>query len=725
MKSQEMKKWEERRQSGIGLAILAVLAVVLPLFYCRWAMTGPAGDEPSFGYCAETHLLLYPGWISLAAAFFALFSFYASLRVDRLEKEESQLKLRIDRAAKRETFRSPLLERGALEKTLPKGVPESVEVEKDFSLQSKIRDDGYEEEDSLMAFMQAEESRKRTEKLRPKRHTPRGDIYIPPGLEEAPTLFVDAGAQPIGVDQEEQRVNNPEYPHQFLDDALDQAFRMVMKYKSPVMVRVNPGVYQCTLEIPDRVTVVNHRVPSRGTVDQRLSWLREQSEIDHPDRVTILVPDKEAQGVRVLPGQKQGLIGCYLVGRTGKLQRAIHAQGSKALAIVHCAFEGFSNGAVLLEDCGEDLPGRQVLIVGTFWRGNSSPEAGGALQIRRSVVTIDASVFDSNRARCGGAIALWEGTGPLRMKRSLLHRNRALGDGTTGTPKTLSHWRDSDGLGGAIYAREAKIRLVDCILDGNDASGGGGAVAGIDSRVVLRGTESERGLCTQNRGRLGAGILLVGSGKKEALLRVEGLEILYNLATCSGGGLAAMGHALVHLEGALIEGNRADGEERGFGGGVLIFGGAKIQVRETEITANKARGCGGGIAVLNGHLSMVEGTSINRNHSEESGGGLFVASQEDKELAAYMNTPLLKLPLKIKLDGVRISENQSAQSPAGAFFGNQERQSTFPLTLAIRRPDWINENRSAAGRDQNLLVTWSLEEKGNDDTIGRLKLEFS
>ena len=728
------KKWQRRCWAG---SVIMMAATIGPLIYCFGWWPVPAGmDGLTLSYCVDTHLLRYPALFFVSSMAFLMGGIVLVNRQRIAEKKEEALERRIKQASGRDSRRTPMLDRAAM-RGRAVGVPDEIEVEEglDLDLDAKTksqiaREEAAEDPDSLMAFLQ-EEQKIRAPKVEETPNTARRPesegFYFPPGMEDAPVLYLDGGVEPTDVVDGSKRINNPDLPHTEIDEAVRHAFQLVMERQEPVIVRVMPGVYQASIEIPDRVTVLNHRIPAHVTVDQRLSWLREQHQVDHPDRVTILTPSEANFSVRILPGQKQGLFGCYLVGRKGVAQTGLKAHKSVALAVVHCAFEGFSRGGGLVEECGEDLPGRKVVFVGCLWTGNASRVEGGGLTIRESVVKIEASIFDSNTAPMGGAIAVIDTENPVTLERSLLQRNRALCEREPRDVANLDmmQWRTVTGLGGGLVAKGGLVRIVDSIFDGNDAAVGGGAVAAVGARVVIKSTGEGRGVCSENRADVGGGLLAVGWPEQAAMIRSKGVEVVHNLAKTSGGGAAGVGRAILHFEDALLRANRASGSRNGVGGGVFVWRAARLQARGLSVVSNQANTRGGGIAVMNAHIKLEEGCTVNRNRADSGGGGgLLVVTLPDGHLERLVGQAGFSLPFKCVLDGVRVSQNK-AGGPAGGFDGgNQFESATFPLSIMIRRPDWISENQGSKDEAgvQDIRVQWAGAVKVQDGVRGRVRL---
>lgn len=725
-------KWRRRCW---GLAVLLVAASLMPMIYCvGWAPTPDDMEAVSIGYCLGVHPLRFPTTIFVSGVMMAIAAVVLHQNELQAERDEQDLKRRVKRAAARESVRTPAMNRATMRGTADE-VPDEIEVGEDIEFGTESEEErAAEDSDSVMAFLQdqQEDSGLRSDKSAGKRRsgrtaTPPGDHYVPPGMEDAPVLFVDGSVEPVAVADLSRRVDNADLPHVKVDDALRHAFDLVMERATAVVVRVMPGVYQTALEVPDRVTVINHQIPVAATVDERLAWLREQEDIDHRERVTFLAPEDSKFGVRMMPGSKQGLFGCYVVGRPGLVQTGLRANQNVALAIVHCAFESFSRGGCVVVDSGEELPGRRVQFVGCLWRHNAASNQGGGLFVEASAARIEASIFDSNRAPRGGAIAVIATEKPLIVERSLLQRNRALSEHEESTvdERTLQNWRASKGIGGALLVCDGLVKLEDTIIDGNDAAVGGGAIAAVGARVVVKSTGDGRGVCRENRADAGGGLLAVGWSEEPAMIRIKGAQIVKNLAKTTGGGAAAVGNAVLHFQDTSVEGNRAAGQARGVGGGIAVWRGAKVQINAGSVARNRADSGGGGVAILNGFLKLGDGATINRNRAcAGPGGGVMAATVADDDLDRIMGHPGFSLPFKIKINDARISSNTAAGPGGGLAAGNLFEESNFPMALLVRRARWINENKSGDGDRlvQNIWIEWAGKIEANDDSRGEVKL---
>lgn len=721
-----------------GLAAIFIAASLGPMVYCMgWSEVAAAG-EATVGYCLDVHLLQFPVTILVSGLFLVVGGVMLRINAGQVDEEARRHERKMDRAAQRVAERQPahtpqLGEQGL--RGAGQAVPDEIEVDEEFDLSfgdgsDAGGDEGEDDTNSMMAFLQAEQQARalrREDDDETPRATADGQYYVPPGLEDAPVLYVEADVEPTPVVDGTRRVDNPNLPHDDISEALRHAFRVVMKHETEVLVRVKPGVYQGAVEIPDRVTVMNHRLPASSTVDQRVAWLREQTEIDHPERVTLLAPGDSEFGVRVKPGRMQGLFGCHLVGRSGVVQTGLRARDNAALAVVHCRFESFSDSGAHVVDSGEDLPGRRVQFVGCVWRSNRAREAGGGLRVERSSVRVEASIFDGNRAPRGGAVAVSETEDPLIVERSLLQRNRALTDDVPGRVRAMSlkSWQKADGVGGGLLVRGGLARIKDTLIEGNDAAIGGGGIAAMGARVVVASSGEDRGVCRGNRADTGGGVLAVGWLENPAMIRAKNVEMEQNLAKSSGGAAAAVGNAVLHIEKGRIETNRAAGDEHGIGGGIAAWCAAGVQVLGTDVASNRSTGGGGGIGAFNASVKLAEGCVVHDNRADRNtgGGGVLVVTGEDRNLGSLIGQQGFSIPFKLKLEDVRIRANHAGGPGGGVRAGNIIDETTFPLAIKIERPTWITNNEADGDRDraQNIWIEWAGRTVVDDDAGGAVK----
>ncbi len=203
----------------------------------------------------------------------------------------------------------------------------------------------------------------------------------------------------------------------------------------------------------------------------------------------------------------------------------------------------------------------------------------------------------------------------------------------TGGDVTLTNLNFRNGVasdGGAIYATNSNITLVDCLFDNNVANATNGSGGAIFMDV---GADVEATNCTfsNNRANRAGGAIEDDTGAGLAL-RLTNVQLLNNNAGVSpataapgnGGGLHITGAGSSLITGGTVSGNVAASE-----GGGLWNGSGIMTVDGTTITGNTASGDaanngGGGIFNIGGILNVDNATINNNiaNGSSGSGGGI-------------------------------------------------------------------------------------------------------
>ncbi|MFU8804389.1 MAG: hypothetical protein ACNA8W_11310 [Bradymonadaceae bacterium] len=706
---------EKSRLQRVSLGLLALAAVagllaLGPGLICNFGNIDAA-------MCAEDHLLRQYG-VPLVVALFALFGGVAARQVSvAQERRKAFLKRAADRSSTFTPIHGDRFIRDGVDSSSELRAAIELDEELDLGVIStspeRLEED---EEDSLMSFVEKEQNliaaRKEAEEAAEEEEGATVDgFYCPPGMGSSPILYVDPSHEGFSVD-DEARVNNPAQPYTDVTAAMKHATRIVQESGQRVQVRLLPGVYQTALAITDRIVLLNHRMPAEGTIRQRKRWLEEQETIDHPERVTLLPPQDAQLGVRFAPGRLQGIFGVHLVGRDGVKQAGIKASGNTALAILHSSIEGFSRGALHMTECGEELAGRQVHIMGCRFKGNTSLRPGAAINVQRSIVRIEDCIFDSNTATIGGAIFARDLKGPLLITHSELLRNRALTKKGLPDPLTglkLNEWQNQEGLGGAIALDRSRLKVSDSRFDGNDATLGGGAIAALGGQVVLQGDGKESCEFLQNRATVGGGVLAVGWTGARSLVKCRDVVFRGNIAKIFGGAVAALGLSVAQLEGGKIMTNGCGGKD-GMGGGIGAFRGPRVLLDGVDISENRARVHGGGIAAINATIKLIGSVPVARNEAESGkGGGVFAMTRHDAEMDQLVTQPGIELPFTLVIEEAAIEYNVSRGPGAGLYAGNNLPHSTFPLQIDLRKPEAIWNNRSQTDEKDgaDLFVSWA------------------
>jgi predicted outer membrane repeat protein len=203
--------------------------------------------------------------------------------------------------------------------------------------------------------------------------------------------------------------------------------------------------------------------------------------------------------------------------------------------------------------------------------------AGGGLAVRGTSttairgVTLADDVVDG--AGDGGGLDL-TGFGTVAITDCTLARDKA---GDTG----------AQGLGGGIHASStavgSSIRIVDTVVEDNDAGGGGGASLSAPVVEVVRGRIA--GNTARDRGYAAWGA--AGLGLSSPAATVEDVTIEDNVAAEDGGGVSVSGTAT--LSGVILRANQAGGD----GGGVHASNGSVVHLQDgTSVSGNLGRGAG-------------------------------------------------------------------------------------------------------------------------------------
>ena len=171
---------------------------------------------------------------------------------------------------------------------------------------------------------------------------------------------------------------------------------------------------------------------------------------------------------------------------------------------------------------------------------------------------------------------------------------------------TLTGGRTSGG-GGGVSVDNGSLIIVNCVIDDNWASYGGGVFQGNAGRVDVSGSRIERNHADNH----GGGLYVNGNAALTNTL------VLTNTATWDGGGLTVWTGRADFL-GGILAGNKAGRN----GGGINQNNG--ISVSGTQIISNTAGQDGGGLLQWNsGQQVNVTNVYFERNKSKRDGGGLW------------------------------------------------------------------------------------------------------
>lgn len=596
---------------------------------------------------------------------------------------------------------------------------------------AQFRKDEVEHEDNLMDQMR--EQLVELERIKEEEKQGAGTVdgfYCPDDYSSLRVIYVDANSELASDDLEPGRGESVDAPFTTIASALQMAKHKVRSTGQPVQVRVLPGVYQEAVTIPAKVALVNHRMPSEGSNADRLRWLLDQKEVDHPDRVTLLAPTTATEAVGFDPGMSQGIFGMYLVARDGIKQAGVLAKRIQSVRVVNCVIEGFGHGGAQIEYCGQDLITGGAYFFGCYFRRNKASR-GGAICARESVLHIDDCLFAENHANRGGAIFADYLRAPLMISRSRFNNNRAQTKDISEDPLLEVHtsrWYEQQGIGGAIWLGRSQMKVSESKFRKNGASVAGGAFAMIGSRAILQGDEDSPILFEACRARSGGAVVLAADQGSNSTFRSEHVEFDRCVSKQGGGALLGVGGVVALFDHTKVEYCEAD-ELVGVGGGVLMINGAEFLGSSISFRANKA-GIGGALAIRNASVRLKEQCLFQDNESVMgSGAGMFVDTQFDEQIDEAVAAEGLELPFVMKILEAEFVGNIAAVSPSALAVGDFDGDSAFSLLIefgdgVVFRSNRIPSRHPDEPNDQ-LAIMWNERQFGGGGRISAGKMHLS
>lgn len=675
----------------------------LPPGFDRWKLTAPV--------CAEN--LPLTDYVPGAATFFiGLFLWFVGRRGEATERHEAV-----------EFERSELDEkRRDVELAKPKPLSaeaevKAIEVEVDESAlgigsappTESVDAHLYEDDgDTLMAFVETRRSADEDEPV--EEATEIDGFYCPPGYGDKPVCYVDP-EHPNATDDltGDAAFGNSSRPFATLDGALTHVRQRIVTDIPGAMIRLMPGVYQVTADIPDRVVVVNHRTPAEGDDGARLRWIGGLS-LDHSDAVTIVAPPDADYAVRLAPGRNHGLVGCHVLGREGAGQTGIIADGSSAVALLYCVVEGFENGGLKLSHAGSSDAGMAMQVRGCIIRDNVGREGGGVL-LEQSVVRFHTCVLSGNRAQSGGAVFARNSSGTSFVK-TRFEKNRAqFKPPAVFDPEEveLSAWGQAKGLGGGLALVRSQIELHRSEFVDNGASMAGGAVSVVHSALLLNGDDDTRCRLARNKSRVGGAIFAAGLRSGASDLRIDDTDFAENVARDAGGAVTLVGLAEAKVSDATFDENRVD-DDGGCGGAVSLHIGARFLAKRTKFNRNRAAGFGGAVAAINASLKLGEKCACTENVARDGGGGAWVITKVSSAIESLVSAKEIELPFVCDIDRARFRRNATRGLGGGVRIGNTIGRPTPALGVKIdivRFQSNVTKSDNPAASD--LWIEWAGE----------------
>lgn len=570
-------------------------------------------------------------------------------------------------------------------------------------------EDDDDEADSLMSFVveraRAQDEAESDEEIV---GSDIGGFFCPPGYEDRKAIYVDPSSEAARDDYtDDTPFNSPQYPFKSLDGAMKFAAMRIVRDTPGMQVRLAPGVYQSSVAVPDRVVLVNHRMPIEGTLTQRLKWITDL-ELNDPARVTILPPATSEFAIRFGAGVNQGIFGCHLVGRDGVAQAGIVGAAAHRLAIFNCHIEGFRRGGIRLDQCGTEVPGNGTRVMACGILQNAAAEGGG-IHATKSVVRITTCMISRNRARNGGGLWLSQMKAPVIINDTRFSHNlakgpdpeQALGD------IALNEWARLQGTGGALMMSGGTMKIVGSEFVDNTATLGGGGLAILGGKAILEGTEEHAIRFERNKSRAGAGFLVCGWPGAEATLKLTSSDLQHNTSEVIGGAGAALGLSTVQMSGAKVSHNQAT-DRTSIGGAFGAMNGAEFITKDVEFRTNSCVGSGGAFGAVNASLRLGEGTDLRDNSASHAGGGIYIITESHEEIAGLISQGKIKIPFVLAMKDCVVSSNSADDLGGGLRAGNSASETTFALGIRMEGASRIRNNRTkhpnAAGDD--VWVVW-------------------
>ena len=547
-------------------------------------------------------------------------------------------------------------------------------------------------------------------------------FYSPQGMSHLPILYVDRDHEFAGADfgDDGAGLGRRDRPFETIHQAIARARQMVRDSRKGVQVRVMPGVYQEHVVLPPQVALVNHRMPAEGSAAERLAWLKTQQEVDHLDRVTILVPTTEKIGVRCDPGSGQGIYGCHIVGRKGSGQVGVKLSRSERVMMMNCVIEQFDQGGAFLEYSGSDLQVGGIRVEGCIFRENKAPEGGG-LAATESALLVSDCLFERNASQRGGGLCLWGMRGLCLVKGCEFVENKSqlkyLPDESL-EDIDPARWEEQEGLGGGLWVGSSQIKVVECRFARNGASVAGGALVGVASKVLLQGTQKDPLVIKENRARAGGGLFIVGGydAESRSVVKMQHVECERNFGQRGGGALLATGGSTIQAEYVRLE--RNEGDETGSrGGGAYLLHGAELIGTQLLVYANRAS-IGGGIMSVNASVRLKDRSAFQDNVAQlESCGALYAGVQRSRFVEDAIGSGELRLPFVVKLLDVECVGNLAMEEPCAVGIGDvTHQQSVMMMGVELTDDVRLRANRvqgrpsdHVSHQDGALQIVWKGE----------------
>ena len=249
-------------------------------------------------------------------------------------------------------------------------------------------------------------------------------------------------------------------------------------------------------------------------------------------------------------------------------------------------------------------------------RNNAADADGGAIYSNGGTVTLNSTAVVENQALngSGGALYLQENS-LLSVDASEFDTNKATNssggaiyniDGTVGIDGSTLKNNISGFVGGAIYSKNGPVTVSASTLEKNNGATNGGAIYIFDGSFSA--TDS---LIKQNQAAYGAGVYLITVESTFTNMTIE-----KNIATNHAGGIMIEQSDLEMVDSTIRE-NRADNQN---GGGIFVSDESTFTVQQSAFIENDAlSGWGGAIYTQFDSIVMVQEATFLTNRANIGG----------------------------------------------------------------------------------------------------------
>jgi hypothetical protein len=248
--------------------------------------------------------------------------------------------------------------------------------------------------------------------------------------------------------------------------------------------------------------------------------------------------------------------------------------------------------------------------------GNGGVKASSAPGLRLE----DCCIHDNDAAGPGGGFAIGRDCEHARVSGCRIWAN-------TSSPPTAAA-----GGGGGSITRSKDVRVRDSVFVNNEAVNGNGGALFIDSCEqieVLSCTigsrpRSGRPASGGNQAESGGGIFITASQKVWLGGAGDGNIVTDNVAAVDGGGVAVWKGTNIRMRQNTITRSEAGGN----GGGVSVQGHSSLTAARDHVTENQSVGDGAGFYANDAALTLVEIEVDHNTTKKNRGGGLYVDGEQ-------------------------------------------------------------------------------------------------